>query len=85
MALTPLDILYITLSIFTWVIWTLLAIVLFKIIKILWPIEEMAWYYKTFKSYLLAYKQIPIIIKEKIFEIINWFWKDKDIQEKEDV
>ncbi len=69
--LTPLDILYITLSIFTWIIWTLLAVVLFKVIKILWPIEEMVWYYNTFKSYISAYKQIPLIIKEYVFDFIE--------------
>ena len=71
MMLTPLDILYITLSIFTWIIWTLLAVVLFKVIKILWPIEEIVWYYNTFKSYISAYKQIPLIIKEYVFDFIE--------------
>jgi len=71
MPLTTLDILYITLSIFIWIIWTLLAIVLFKVIKILWPIEEIASYYNTIKKYLSAYKQIPEIIKIQIFEYVN--------------
>ncbi len=81
MILTPLDILYITLSIFTWIIWTLLAVVLFKVIKILWPIEEMVWYYNTFKSYISAYKQIPLIVKEYVFDFIenikNKSWNKK--------
>jgi len=81
MILTPLDILYITLSIFTWIIWTLLAVVLFKVIKILWPIEEMVWYYNTFKSYLSVYKQIPLIVKDYIFDFIenikNKSWNKK--------
>lgn len=70
LTLTTLDILYITLSIFTWVIWTLLAIVLFRVIKILWPILEMLDYYKQFKSYLSAYSQIPTMVKERVFEVI---------------
>lgn len=81
MILTPLDILYITLSIFTWIIWTLLAVVLFKVIKILWPIEEMVWYYNTFKSYISTYKQIPLIVKEYVFDFIenikNKSWNKK--------
>ena len=85
MILTSLDILYITLSIFTWVIWTLLAIVLFKVIKILRPIEEIVWYYNTFKSYLSAYRQIPLIIKEYIFEFVSSLWnKEKTKQKQED-
>ncbi len=81
MILTPLDILYITLSIFAWIIWTLLAVVLFKVIKILWPIEEMVWYYNTFKSYISTYKQIPLIVKEYVFDFIenikNKSWNKK--------
>ncbi len=71
MVLTTLDILYITLSIFTAVIGTLLAVVLFKVIKILWPIEEMVGYYKMIKSYLSAYKQIPLMVREYIYEFIS--------------
>ena len=77
--LTTLDILYIVLSIFTTIIWTLLAIVLFKVIKILNPVLEIVDYYNQFKSYLASYKAIPLIVKEKIFEIISNFWsKDKE-------
>ena len=71
MTLTTLDILYITLSIFTAVIGTLLAVVLFKVIKILWPIEEMVGYYKTMKSYLSAYRQIPLMVREYIYEFVS--------------
>jgi len=70
LTLTTLDILYITLSIFAWVIWTLLAIVLFRVIKILWPVLEMLDYYKQFKSYLSAYSQIPTMVKDRVFEVI---------------
>ena len=69
--LTSLDILYFVLSFFITIIWTLLAIVLFKLIKILDPIVEMAWYYKQFKLYLSSYRAIPWIVKERIFEIIS--------------
>ena len=76
--LTTLDILYITLSIFTAIIWTLLAIVLFKVIKVLNPVLEIVDYYNQLKSYLASYKAIPNIIKEKVFEIIWNFWKKND-------
>lgn len=71
MTLTTLDILYITLSIFTWIIGTLLAIVLFKVIKILWPIQEIAWYYETVKWYIAMYAQIPWMVKEYIFDLLT--------------
>ncbi len=68
--LTTLDILYIVLSLFTVIIWTLISIVLFKFIKILKPVLEIVNYYDTFKIYLEWYKSIPAIIKEKMFDII---------------
>ena len=68
--LTSLDILYIVLSIFTTIIGTLLSIVLFRVIKIMWPVLEMLWYYKQFKSYLSAYAQIPAMVKERVFEVV---------------
>jgi len=69
--LTTLDILYIVLSIFTAIIWTLLAIVLYKVIKILWPITEISNHYYSFKSYIQAYSQVPELIKQKIFDLFS--------------
>lgn len=66
MMLSPLDLLYITLSIFTAVIGTLLALVLVKTIRILWVIEEISSYYYSVKKALKAYEQIPEIVLEKI-------------------
>ncbi len=85
--LTTLDILYIVLSIFTAIIGTLLAIVLFRVIKILTPVLEIVDYYNQFKSYIASYKAIPGIIKEKIFDIIWNFtsWKDEELEEEEEV
>lgn len=71
MVLETLDILYITLSIFTAVIWTLLAVVLFKVIKILWPVMELVNWYKKVKAYLSAYRQVPEIVKESVLNIIK--------------
>lgn len=81
--LTSLDILYITLSIFTAIIWTLLSIVLFRTIKIMWPVLEILEYYKKVKLYISAFSQVPEIIKDKVFEIIWWIWKDKDNSKKQ--
>lgn len=77
--LTTLDILYIVLSIFTTIIGTLLAIVLFRVIKILWPVMELVGYYNQLKEYLAMYAKIPGMIKEKVFEIIwNLLNNDKE-------
>lgn len=81
--LTSLDILYITLSIFTAIVWTLLSIVLFRTIKIMWPVLEILEYYKKVKLYISAFSQVPEIIKDKVFEIIWWIWKDKDNSKKQ--
>lgn len=80
--LTTLDLLYIVLSLFTVIVWTLLTIILFKVIKILNPILEILDYYNQFKSYMSSYKAIPWIIKEKIFEIIWWIWKNTEKENK---
>ncbi len=69
--LTSLDLLYIVLMFFTTIIWTLLVLVLFRILKILWPIIEMVNLYKKIKQLLSIYAQIPEMIKEKIMGIIN--------------
>ena len=82
--LTTLDILYIVLSIFTAIIGTLLAIVLFRVIKILWPVMEMIGYYNQVKEYLAMYAKIPGMIKEKIFEIIWGIWNREEEDEKEE-
>jgi len=83
--LTTLDILYIVLSLFIVIVWTLLTIILFKVIKILNPVLEIVDYYNQFKSYLASYKAIPSIIKEKVFEIIWNFWKKTDDDFEEEV
>ena len=70
-ALTTLDILYIVLSIFTAIIWTLLTIVLVNLIKILWPVAEIFSYYKKIKQYLSAYREVPDMVKEKMFDLFS--------------
>lgn len=72
MVLTTLDILYIVLAIFSSIIWTLLIFILIRVFKILWPLVEMADYYKKVRWILSVYSQIPFIIKEEIKEKIFW-------------
>ena len=83
--LTTLDILYITLSIFTAVVGTLLAVVLFRVIKILGPVMEIVEYYEKLKEYLAMYAQIPAMIKEKIFEIFSSSDDEDDIVWEDEV
>lgn len=68
MLLSTLDILYITLTIFTAIIGTLLSIVLIRTIKVLWVAVELVDYYNKIKKLIIAYKQIPEIVKEKVKE-----------------
>lgn len=71
MVLTTLDILYITLSIFTSIVWVLLTIALFRLIKILWVVNETMEYVKKVNYLLSMWEQIPSIVIEKIKSIIG--------------
>lgn len=71
MVLTTLDILYITLSIFTSIVWVLLTIALFRLIKILWVVNETMEYVKKVNYLLSMWEQIPSIVLEKIKSIIG--------------
>lgn len=71
MILSTLDILYIVLSIFTSIVWTLLVIALFRLIKILWVVNESMEYIKKVNALLAMWEQIPNIIVEKIKSIIG--------------
>jgi hypothetical protein len=73
-ALTTLDILYITLAFFVTIIWTLLTIVLIRVIKILGPVMEIVGFYNKIKQIFAAYSQIPDMVKEKVWEVLG---KDK--------
>ena len=68
MELTILEILYIVLIIFTSIIWTLLTIVLVRVLKILWPITEIVGIYEKIKGLFSTYANIPDLIKEKVKE-----------------
>ena len=69
--LTILEILYLVLIIFWSIIWTLLILVLVRVLKILWPIVEMLELYNKIKSIFQAYANIPDMIKEKFSETMN--------------
>ncbi len=71
MTLTILEILYIVLIMFWSIIWTLLIIVLMKIIKILGPIMEVVELYNKIKQIFSAYANIPDIIKSKVSDTLN--------------
>jgi len=71
MEISILEILYIVLIFFTTIIWTLLSIVLYKLIKVLNVFMEIVKIYNKFKQMFLLYSQIPNLIldyvKQKIF------------------
>ena len=71
MELQIIDMLYITLIIFTSIIWTLLTIVLLRLIKVLNMATEIVDFYNKIKQILSAYKNIPSIFKEKVQDIIR--------------
>jgi len=68
---TILELLYIVLIMFTWIIGTLITIALLRVIKILWPITEIADFYNKVKQILSAYKQIPELFKEKVKDVLS--------------
>lgn len=69
--LTILEILYLVLIIFWSIIWTLLILILTRVLKILWPIVEMLALYNKIKSIFQAYANIPDMIKEKFSDVLN--------------
>ncbi len=79
MSLTILEMLYVVLIVFSSIIWTLLIIVLIRVLKILWPLTEIADFYNKIKKILSWYSQIPEIIKESVKEK---FWKSEEKVEK---
>lgn len=71
-----IEILYVVLIIFTVVIWTLLSVVLFKVIRILNTFEEIIAIYDKIKTILNIYAQIPEIALEYIKSL--FIWKNKE-------
>ena len=71
MALEVLDILYITLIVFTTIIGTLLTLVLLRVMKAMSMVMEIVDFYEKIKEIIWAYKQIPDVIKEKAKEFMS--------------
>ena len=71
MTLEIIDILYITLIIFSTIIWTLITLVLMRVMKVLWVAMEIVWFYNKIKEIISAYKQIPDMVKEKAKEFLT--------------
>ena len=71
MTLTILEILYIVLIIFSSIIWTLLVLVLVRVLKILWPVMEVVELYDKIKTIIKAYASIPDMIKQKVADTLN--------------
>ncbi len=69
--LTIIEILYLVLIVFSSIIWTLLIVVLIRVLKILWPIMEVVEMYNKVKSIIQAYANIPEMIKSKVSETLN--------------
>lgn len=67
-----LDILYIVLIIFTVIIWSLLSIVLYRILKILDIMMEILAIYNKVKAIAHMYWQIPEFAVEYIKNKIFW-------------
>lgn len=68
--MTSLDFLYIVLSIFVIVIWTLSAIFLYKAIKILNVLIELVEIYERFREIFDLYKMIPSYVLKTLKELI---------------
>lgn len=71
MTLEVLDILYITLIMFTTIIGTLLTLVLMRVMKALWMVMEIVDFYEKIKEIIAAYKQIPDMLKDKAKEFMT--------------
>lgn len=71
MELSILDFLYLVLIFFGAIIWTLLIVVLIKVIKILWPLEEMVEVYNKIKRIFSFYAQIPENIKQSVMDFFK--------------
>lgn len=72
MGLTILEILYIVLIFFTTIVWTLLRVVLYKLIRILNTLEEIFAVYDNIKSILVLYKKIPDMIFSYVKDLLLW-------------
>jgi len=70
-ALTTLDLLYIALTVFVSVIGVLLAILLYKVIQILAPIQDLTSKYYSVKSYVNQFNELPEVVRSKVMSFIG--------------
>ncbi|MDC0506031.1 hypothetical protein OAN96_00375 [Candidatus Gracilibacteria bacterium] len=70
-ALTTLDLLYIALTVFVSVIGVLLAILLYKVIKILSPVQDLTSKYYDVKGYVNQFNELPDMVKDKVMGFIG--------------
>ena len=71
MTLTILELLYVFLIAFVAVIGVLLSIVLIKVIKILWTVNEITGYYDKAKVMLTNYSKVPNSVKDWLIKWIQ--------------
>lgn len=71
MTLTILEVLYMVLIVFSSIIWTLLVLILIRVLKILWPVMEILEVYNKIKSIFSAYASIPDKIKEYAVDFLK--------------
>ena len=69
--LSILDLLYLTLTFFIVILGALLSLVLIRVLKILSVGVEISNYYWQVKNTLNYYSQIPLVIKDQIFEYFS--------------
>lgn len=72
MDLTILEVLYIVLILFTTIVWTLLSIVLYKLIRVLNTLEEIVTIYDNIKNILTLYSKIPDMVFSYIKNLLLW-------------
>lgn len=64
------EVLYIVLIFFTTIVWSLLSIVLYKILKVLNVVMEVVDIYNRVKQVMWIYSQIPDMILDKVKEFV---------------
>jgi ABC-type methionine transport system permease subunit len=76
-----LELLYLVATFFLVIIGTLLTLVLIRIFKILSVGIELTNYYWQMKRFVSYYRQVPFVIKDKIFDFIAWNKDNKQAEE----
>lgn len=72
MDMSLLEILYLVLIIFTSVVWILLSILLYKLLKIVNVLTEMVELYTNIKNVIMVYSNLPQLILWYLKDIVFW-------------